>query len=96
MATFWENSCSFGDMFSWYNYLIVNLVFPHLGFLSGNLLLSSPFPDRCLLVPFYMLSLPDITPNYDTGQKNVRELSNYDDIKQSNEQGLLLYNHPPF
>ena len=31
------------DMFSWYKYLIVSLVFPHLGFWSGNLSLSVPF-----------------------------------------------------
>ena len=39
----------------------------------------------------YMPSLPDITvltPNYDTGQKNVRKLSNCDDIIQNNEQDL--------
>ena len=40
------------DMFSWYKYLIVNLVFSHLGFWSGNLFLIAPFPDLCLLVPF--------------------------------------------
>ena len=40
------------DMFSWYKYLIVNLVFSHLGFWSGNLFLNAPFPDHCLLVPF--------------------------------------------
>ena len=45
------------DMFSWYKYLIVNLVFSHLGFWSGNLFLIAPFPDRCLLVPFYPLSI---------------------------------------
>ena len=33
--------------------MIVNLVFTHLGFLSGNLFLIAPFPDRCLLVPFH-------------------------------------------
>ena len=33
-------------------YLIVNLVFSHLGFWSGNLFLIAPFPDLCLLVPF--------------------------------------------
>ena len=38
-------------MFSWYKYLIVSLVFSHLGFWSGNLFLSAPFPDLCLLVP---------------------------------------------
>ena len=43
-----------------------------------------------------MPPLPDITPNYDTGQKNVRKLANCDDIIQNNEQGLLLYCHPLF
>ena len=37
-------------MFSWYKYLIVNLVFSHLGFWSGNHFLFAPFPDLCLLV----------------------------------------------
>ena len=41
------------DMFSRYKYLIVSLVFSHLGFWSGNLFLIAPFPDHCLLVPFY-------------------------------------------
>ena len=40
-------------MFSWYKYLIVNLVFSHLGFWSGNFFLIAPFPDLCLLVPSY-------------------------------------------
>ena len=54
MATYWENSCSFGlRCVSWYKYLIVSLVFSHLGFWSGNLFLIAPFPDLCLLVPFY-------------------------------------------
>ena len=39
------------DMFSWNKYLIVNLVFSHLGFWNGNLFLIAPFPDLCLLVP---------------------------------------------
>ena len=30
-------------MFSWYKYLIVDLVFSHLGFWSGNLFLIAPF-----------------------------------------------------
>ena len=38
------------NMFSLYKYLIVNLVFPHLGFWSGNFFLILPFPDRCLLL----------------------------------------------
>ena len=53
MATYWENSCSFGLRYvSWYKYLIVSLVFSHLRFWSGNLFLIAPFPDLCLLVPF--------------------------------------------
>ena len=53
MATFWENTAhSAYEMFSWYKYLIVSLVFSHLGFWSGNLFLIAPFPDLCLLVPF--------------------------------------------
>ena len=56
MATYWENSCSFGLRYvSWYKYLIVSLVFSHLGFWSGNLFLIAPFPDLCLLVPFTIL-----------------------------------------
>ena len=58
MATYWENSCSFGLRYvSWYKYLIVSLVFSHLGFWSGNLFLIAPFPDLCLLVPFYKKSV---------------------------------------
>ena len=60
MATYWENSCSFGLRYvSWYKYLIVSLVFSHLGFWSGNLFLIAPFPDLCLLVPFFS-SLLDV------------------------------------
>ena len=55
MATYWENSCSFGLRYvSWYKFLIVSFVFSHLGFWSGNLFLIAPFPDLCLLVPFYL------------------------------------------
>ena len=54
MATNWENSCSLGLRYvSWYKYLIVSLVFSHLGFWSGNLFLIAPFPDLCLLLPFF-------------------------------------------
>ena len=54
MATYWEISCSFGLRYvSWCGYLIVSLVFSHLGFWSGNLFLIAPFPDLCLLVPFF-------------------------------------------
>ena len=41
-------------MFSWYKYLIVSLVFSHLGFWSGSLFLIAPFPDLCLLVLSYV------------------------------------------
>ena len=59
MATYWENSCSFGLRYvSWYKYLIVSLVFSHLGFWSGNLFLIAPFPDLCLLVPFFSSGTP--------------------------------------
>ena len=40
------------DMFHGIKYLIVSLVFSHIGFSSGNLFLIAPFPDLCLLVPF--------------------------------------------
>ena len=64
MATYWENSCSFGLRYvSWYKYLIVSLVFSHLGFWSGNLFLIAPFPDLCLLVPF---NDPRNRANFDT------------------------------
>ena len=63
MTTYWENSCSFGLRYvSWYKYLIVSLVFSHLGFWSGNLFLIAPFADLCLLVPFYIAR---VTPLYD-------------------------------
>ena len=42
------------EMFSWYQYLIVGLVFSHLGFWSGSLFLIAPFPDLFLLVPIYL------------------------------------------
>ena len=42
-------------MFSWYKYLIVSLVFSHLGFWIGSLFLIAPFPDLCLLVLFCKL-----------------------------------------
>ena len=45
------------EMFLWYKYLIVSLFFSHLGFWSGNLSLIAPFPDLCLLVPFYCLTV---------------------------------------
>ena len=53
MATYWKIAAhSAYDMFHGIMYLIVTLVFSHLGFWSGNLFLIAPFPDLCLLVPF--------------------------------------------
>ena len=70
MATYWENSCSFGLRYvSWYKYLIVSLVFSHLGFWSGNLFLIAPFPDLCLLVPFYPLPRIDVSLDALRGSK---------------------------
>ena len=52
MATYWENSCSFGLR----NVFLVSVpdrwfgFFP--GFRSGNLFLIAPFSNLCLLVPF--------------------------------------------
>ena len=66
MATYWENSCSFGLRYvSWYKYLIVSLVFSHLGFWSGNLFLIAPFPDLCLLVPVYIQNMACLVTNED-------------------------------
>ena len=75
MATYWENSCSFGSRYvSWYKYLIVSLVCSHLGFWSGNLFLLAPFPDLCLLVPFsrymYLDDLVNIGNPYFEGMVN--------------------------
>ena len=42
---------------------IVNLVFPRLGFWSGNFFLIAPFPDHCLLVPFNILLKNIVTHN---------------------------------
>ena len=73
MATYWENSCSFGLRYvSWYKYLIVSLVFSHLGFWSGNLFLIAPFPDLCLLVPFYKFEpcrIPYLNVSYIVNQR---------------------------
>ena len=69
MATYWENSCSFGLRYvSWYKHLIVSLFFFHLGFWSGNLFLIAPFPDLCLLVPFCICSSTKKIPSFK--QKN--------------------------
>ena len=54
MATYKEIAAhSAYEMFSWYQYPIVGLVFSYLGFWIGNRFLIAPFPDLCLLVPFH-------------------------------------------
>ena len=92
MATYWENSCSFGLRYvSWYKYLIVSLVFSHLGFWSGNLFLIAPFPDLCLLVPFY--SDQKICPSnswifYDIGFKDFVTRDIYTDCIEYKNLGI--------
>ena len=63
-------------MFSWYKYLIVSLVFSHLGFWSGNLFLIAPFPDLCLLVPFFEknISLKDKQTALENKLTEIRKL----------------------
>ena len=47
------NGCLFGLQYaSKYKYLIVNLVFSHLGFWSQTFFLIAQFSDRSLLLPF--------------------------------------------
>ena len=54
MAAYGEIAAHSADnMFCKYKCLIVNLVFSHFGFWSGNFFLIAPFPDHCLLVPFH-------------------------------------------
>ena len=72
MATYWENSCSFGLRYvSWYKCLIVNLVFSHLGFWRWNLFLIAPFPDLCLLVPFLHTLWPSALDSIKTSSTYV-------------------------
>ena len=57
MAAYLETAAhSAYDMFSKYKYLIVNLLFltSVFAFWNENFFLIAPFPDHCLLVPFYV------------------------------------------
>ena len=70
-------------MFSWYKYLIVNLVFfSHLGFWSGNLFMIAPFPDLCLLVLFSLILAMHfpwgINGNLQTYPRTYRSVSVYE------------------
>ena len=69
----------------WYKCLIVSLVFSRLGFWSGNLFLVAPFPDLCLLVPFYIRVLVVVPCG---GPKKSPRTSIYRSYF-SNPQGLL-------
>ena len=61
MAAYWKIAVNSAyNIFAQYKYLIVNLVFSHFGFWSGNFFLIAPLPDHCLLVPFYAKILKDI------------------------------------
>ena len=88
MATYWENSCSFGLRYvSWYKYLIVSLVFSHLGFWSGNLFLIAPFPDLCLLVTFCATLKLCLKFNVtQTGESKTHKTSTTKQNKQTNKQ----------
>ena len=73
MATYLETAY---DVFSWCGCLIVNLVFSHLGFWSGDLFLIAHFPDRCLLVPFYFkITFDQTVREYDTHVRDISLLS---------------------
>ena len=54
------------EVFSWCKYLIVSLVFPHLGFF-----LIAPFPDLCLLVPFWPVKAKFYVKHLKDGETNV-------------------------
>ena len=85
------------EMFSLYQYLIVSLVFSHLGFWSGNLFLIAPFPDLCLLVP----STPNNVSESITIQVFTRGIRSYMNILPvsyipENDLSLnLRYSEPP-
>ena len=82
-------------MFLWYKYLIVTLVFSHLGFWSGNLSLSAPFLDLCLLVPFFDTLTPPIYALQGGFQKNFGCLMTsfllHESIFYAKENGSKLY-----
>ena len=69
MAAYWGIAAhSPYDIFSWYKYLSVILVFPPLGLWSGNFFLIAPFPDHCLFVFF---SVSDGTNLYNVCEELV-------------------------
>ena len=71
---------------SWYKYLIVSLVFSHLGFWSGNLFLIAPFPDLCLLVPLH--SIDPLQKHHLETVSNVKLQETSENVKESNDQEM--------
>ena len=70
-------------MFSWYKYLIVGLVFSRLGFWSGNLFLIAPFPDLCLLVPFYRILTSDNKAQLSTtSSTTIKSIQAFPDVNE--------------
>ena len=58
-------ACSAYDMFSWYKYLSVILVFfPPLGLWSGNFFPIAQFPEHCLLVTFLVIKVISVLKHY--------------------------------
>ena len=71
------------EMFSWYKYLIVSLVFSHLGVWSGSLFLIAHFPDLCLLVLFVQISENEYNETED-------EFISKEDVEDDYEEGKRL------
>ena len=71
-------------MFSWYKYLIVCLVFSHLGFRSGSLFLIAHFPDLCLLVLFFINDKVHINPT-----SEIRPIDDIIKYRQPTKEQLL-------
>ena len=69
-------------------YLIVNLVFPQLGFWSGNFFLIASFPDNYLLLPFNQLNQRTIGPENAHLKPDPGVLSHH-------EMTLTLNTHTP-
>ena len=80
-------------MFHGIKYLIVSLVFPHLGFWSGNLFLIAPFSDLCLLVPFCPQRLTQL--HYEKSMATVNTILEHGDVhtKLTISQLLFILDH---
>ena len=84
-------------MFSWYKYLIVNLVFSHLGFWSGNLFLIAPFPDLYLLVLLcYSTTVHAINTDGTQFHDDFLTMAFFHTLKQTDQPWLLLTFEQPY